>query len=66
MTRHQRRKAAKARNWDKTVRLAIADRAEQIQATVLSNLSSPRQRNYYGGTISRAYSGETSARYTGR
>lgn len=43
MTRHQRRKAAKLRAFEKAVRLAKADRASQVQAVVEKNLSNPHR-----------------------
>lgn len=45
--RHQRRKAAKARQIEKSVNLATAERAMQISNVVKRNLSSPVERSYY-------------------
>ena len=53
-TRHERRKASKARQLDKLVRLATAERSRMIAETVRSNLSSPVERNYYAGIKSSA------------
>ncbi len=47
MTRNQRRKASKAKQLDKSVRLAHAERNMKIAAIVRDNLSRPIERNYY-------------------
>lgn len=45
--RHQRRKAAKAKAFDKSVSLAQAERAMKRDAIVKGNLRSPKERNFY-------------------
>ena len=53
-TRHERRKAAKARQQDKLERLAVAERSKRNAEIVRSNLNSPVERNYYAGIKSSA------------
>lgn len=55
-TRHQRRKAAKAKQQDHLIRLATAERAARNAAIVKSNLSKPIERNYYAGIRSSCVS----------
>lgn len=46
-SRHTRRKAAKAKQLDKLLRLAQAERAKQVGMIVRANKSKPIERNYY-------------------
>lgn len=65
MTRNQRRKASKARQIEKSVRLAYAERNMQIAAIVRNNLSRPVERNYFRGCTSDIYNGSSAARAVG-
>lgn len=64
MTRHQRRKAAKAKQATKLIALAQAERARQVNETVKANLSRPIER-HYPIPISSVYGGLTAARADG-
>jgi hypothetical protein len=68
MTRHQRRKAAKARSLEKAMRLAKAELAMRTQATVERNLSNPRRPTRSGkGMGNRGlYQGNWAATARGR
>lgn len=46
-SRHQRRKAAKAKAEAKLVQLAQAERSRRIAETVRANKNAPVERNYY-------------------
>lgn len=56
-TRHQRRKAAKAKREMRLLGLAQAQRAANVAAIVRDNLSRPVERNYHRGCVSKIYSG---------
>lgn len=49
MTRHERRKAAKAKREATLEYLANAERSRRIAETVKANKSAPKERNYYAG-----------------
>lgn len=51
MNRHQRRKAAKARQLRKLEGLAQAQRAANVAAIVRKNLANPPERNYFKPSI---------------
>ena len=53
-SRHTRRKLAKAKQADKLVTLAQAERSRRIHAIVLANKSVPVERNYYAGITDSA------------
>jgi hypothetical protein len=56
-TRHQRRKASKAKREQRLIDLANAQRAATVAKIVRDNLSRPIERNYWKGTTSPAFSG---------
>lgn len=47
MTRHQRRKAAKAKSIAKTERIILAHKAWERSERVKRNMGQPIERNYY-------------------
>lgn len=65
MTRNQRRKASKAKQLDKSVRLAYAERAMNIAKIVRNNLSRPIERNFFRGCTSDIYNGSSAPRAVG-
>lgn len=50
-SRHTRRKLAKAKQAEKLIALARAERSRQIAETVRKNKSSPIERNYYPSSL---------------
>ena len=46
-SRHTRRKASKAKQFDKLCNLAQAERARQVNQIVRANLSKPKDRSYF-------------------
>jgi hypothetical protein len=67
MTRHQRRKAARAAQAAKLERLANAERVRRVSEQVRDNLSNPkRPGRSSAGLVSGIYRGEAMARAHGR
>jgi hypothetical protein len=65
-SRHSRRKRAKAARIDKLIGVAQWKHSQHVAKTVQANKAQPIERNYYKGLISKAYLGETSARFSGQ
>jgi hypothetical protein len=63
MTRHQRRKAAKAASLAKSERIAVAAKAYDRAQTVKRNMGSPIERNYYPQSQLASF-GDTAARFS--
>jgi hypothetical protein len=65
-SRHQRRKAAKAKAAERLEGLAQAERSRRVAVTVKANKSAPIERNYYPASIMGNLSEYASRGYVAR